>query len=297
MEPAGGAYNVELEIVADVAADIGEGPIWHDVDDTLIFVDSSIGRIYRLHRRTGVVTSIDVGTKIGAAIPRRRGGLVVSAGDGLLAVADDGSTRLLAPIERELAGHRMNDAKCDSRGRLWSGTFSMDFRRGAGGLYRIDPDLTSTKLLDGVWISNGLGWSPDESIFYYIDSGARGIDAFDYDIAAGTISNRRRFLSFPKAAGLPDGMAVDAEGCLWVALYLGGAVRRFAPDGRAIGAIDLPLARVTSCNFGGPDLDELYITTANQLIDDDGRPHEDHAGATYRCRPGVRGLPSHAFGG
>lgn len=289
--------DVELEIVADVAADLGEGPIWDDVEGALLFVDSTIGRIYRFIRRTGELTSVDVGTQIGAAIPRGSGGLVASAVDGVLVVGDDGSVSLIAPIERELTRHRMNDAKCDSRGRLWSGTFSLDYERGAGALYRVDRDLTATKMLDGVWIANGLGWSPDERTFYFTDSGARGIDAFDYDIEAGTISNRRRFLLFERTMGLADGMAVDAEGCLWVAFYLGGAIRRFAPDGRCIGVIELPVLRVTSCNFGGPDLDELYITTANQLIDDDGRPHEPHAGATYRCHPGVRGLPSYSFGG
>ncbi|WP_336965299.1 SMP-30/gluconolactonase/LRE family protein [Sphingobium aquiterrae] len=290
------ALDVTLELVADVAADIGEGPIWDDQTGTLIFVDSTIGRIYRLDPSSGALTSIDAGQEIGAAIPRRSGGLVASGRDGLLAVGDDGSIELLVPIEKDL-DHRMNDAKCDARGRLWSGTFSMAFERGAGSLYRVGAGLEPNKMLGDVFVSNGMGWSPDDSIFYYVDTGARAIDAFDYDIETGEISNRRRFLDIPRPAGLPDGMAVDAEGCLWVALYLGGAVRRFSPEGVCLGAISLPMARVTSCNFGGPQLEELYITTANQLIHDDGRPHEPHAGATYRCRPGVRGLPSHRFAG
>lgn len=288
--------QVELECVADVAADIGEGPIWDDHTGTLIFVDSTIGRIYRLDPVTGLLTSIEVGQQIGAAIPRRSGGLVASGQDGLLAVDDHGTVELLVSVEKNL-NHRMNDAKCDSRGRLWSGTFSLAFERGAGSLYRIDADGTLTRAFGDVFVSNGLGWSPDERTFYYIDTGARGVDAFDYDIENGAISNRRRLITLERSEGIPDGMALDAEGCLWVALYLGGAVRRFSPEGECLGAITLPVARVTSCNFGGPDLDELYITTANQLIHDDGRPHEPHAGATYRCKPGVSGLPSHRFAG
>ena len=288
--------DVTLEIVADIAADIGEGPVWDQTTATLTFVDSSIGRIYRLDPANGALAHIDAGQAIGTAIPRLGGGLVASARDGLLAVDDDGDVDLLVPIEPNLA-NRMNDAKCDSRGRLWSGTFSLAFERGAGSLYRIDPDLTVTKALDGVFISNGLGWSPDERTFYYVDTGTRTVDAFDYDIATGAIAGRRRLIAFDRPMGLPDGLTVDAEGCLWVACYLGGAVRRFSPAGECIGAITVPVARVTSCTFGGAGLDELYVTTANQAIHDDGRPHEPHAGATYRCRPGTTGLPSHRFAG
>ena len=287
---------VDLKIIANVSADVGEGPIWDDETETMIFVDSTAGLIYRISHATAELTSMGLGQMVGAAIPRRCGGLVACASDGLLSVEDNGSVSLLIPIEEDLS-HRMNDAKCDSHGRLWSGTFSLTFEKGAGALYRIDPDLAVTKVFGDVTISNGLGWSPDEKTFYFVDTGKRGIDAFDYDIETGEVSNRRRFVDIERSGGLPDGIAVDSEGCLWVALYYGGAVRRYSATGKCVGKITLPVARVTSCNFGGPNLDLLYITTANHLLDDDGKPHENNAGATFCCRPGVTGLRSHRFAG
>ena len=289
--------NAGLEIAADVAADLGEGPIWDDETGTLLFVDSTIGRIYRLTPMSGTLSRLEVGQQIGVAIPRKRGGLAVSARDGLMSVDDMGHGSLLVPIEQGREDLRMNDAKCDSRGRLWSGTFSLKFERKAGALYRVDEELAQTRVQDGVSISNGIAWSPDETTMYYVDTATRGIDMFDYDVATGSATDRRRFVEIDRAFGLPDGITVDAEGHVWVALYLGGVVRRYHPDGRWVAQVTLPVARVTSCGFGGPDLDDLYITSANQALVDDGRPHEPHAGALFRCRPGVRGLPTHRFAG
>jgi sugar lactone lactonase YvrE len=220
--------NANLEIAADVAADLGEGPIWDDETATLLFVDSTIGRIYRLNPESGTLRSVEVGQQIGAALPRRRGGLVVSAGDGLISVEDTGDVSLLVPIEDDRKDHRLNDAKCDSRGRLWSGTFSLSFVRGAGALYRVDQDLTLTRVAEGISISNGIAWSPDETTMYHVDTPTRGIDMLDYDIETGAATNRRRFVDIDRACGLPDGITVDAEGHVWVALYLGGAVRRYS---------------------------------------------------------------------
>jgi sugar lactone lactonase YvrE len=296
MTTRGSELGASLELVLDLHADIGEGPIWDD--GTLIFVDSTIGRVYRYEPGSGRLSSLEVGQQIGAAIPRRRGGLVVTSRDGLLSVDEPGGkVEPLVPIELDMPESRMNDAKCDSRGRLWSGTFSTKFVRKAGSLYRIDADLTLTRACPDIDISNGIAWSPDESRMYYVDTLARGVDVFDYDIDTGTTTNRRRFVDIERANGLPDGITVDAEGCVWVALYLGGAVRRYSPDGEWVATLTLPLARVTSCGFGGPALDDLYITTANHVILEDGRPHEPHAGGLFRCRPGVSGLPTHRFGG
>jgi sugar lactone lactonase YvrE len=149
----------------------------------------------------------------------------------------------------------------------------------------------------GIRVSNGIAWSPDEKLLYFNDTLSRGVDVFDYDIASGSLSNRRRFVEIERETGLPDGMAVDTEGCVWVALFHGGQVRRYSPYGAWIGVVSLPVARVTSCNFGGPDLEDLYITTADLKIHDDGKPHEQEAGFVFRCRPGVKGLPSYKFAG
>jgi sugar lactone lactonase YvrE len=286
-----------LEIVLDLRAQLGEGPIWDELSQRLIFVDSEAGAIYTLEPASKNLVEIKVSPQIGAAIPRRDGGFAVSSTDGLLSVQPTGEVVLLVPIERDRPHHRMNDAKCDSRGRMLSGTFSLKFERGAGALYRIDPDLTLTCLLPGVSVSNGIGWSPDERTLYFVDTSSRGIDAFDYDIETGAIANRRRFVQLAREEGFPDGLAVDAQGHVWLALYLGGAVRRYAPDGRLVAAVTLPVSGVTSCNFGGPDLTDLYITTARYGVPDDRLEKEPHAGALFRCRPGVAGLPSHRFAG
>jgi sugar lactone lactonase YvrE len=297
MSAAPDELNASLEIATDIAADIGEGPIWDEETGTLLFVDSTIGRIYRLDPTSGTLCSLEVGQQIGAAIPRRKGGLSVSARDGLMSIEEGGEVRLLVPIEFDHKDRRMNDAKCDSHGRLWSGTFSLTFAREAGSLYRVDQDLALTRVQDRVSISNGIAWSPDEATLYYVDTASRGIDMFDYDLTTGVATNRRRFVDIDRADGLPDGITVDQDGHVWVALYLGGVVRRYDPSGRWVGKVTMPIARVTSCGFGGPQLDDLYITSANHIIVDDGRPHEPHAGALFRCHPGVRGLPTHRFAG
>lgn len=291
-------YTDRLEIALAIKTDLGEGPIWDAAAKRLVFVDCNRGSIHRFDPVQDQVSTIDVGKTIGVAIPRSRGGFVVSTAEGLLAVGDrPADTSLLVPIESDLPRNRMNDGKCDSRGRLWSGTFSTLFERGAGSLYRIDPDLSLSRAVEGIRVSNGIAWSPDESLLYFNDTLSGGIDVFNYDIDTGSVSHRRRLVEIDRAEGLPDGMAVDVQGCIWVALFRGGQVRRYSPAGTLIGVISLPVARVTSCNFGGPDLSDLYITTADLILNDDGRPHQPEAGFLFRCRPGVKGLPSYAFAG
>lgn len=289
-------YSVTLCAVLEVNYDLGEAPIWDAATGTLIFVDCHFGHIHRWSPETGAIETREVDQTIGAALPCQTGGLVATSKNGLLFIGDNGPPDLIAPIETDLPGNRMNDAKCDSRGRLWSGTFSTVFERGAGSLYRIDPNLSVTRAVTGIRVSNGIAWNGSETLMYFNDTMSRGIDVFDYDIDRGTLSNPRRFVGIDRQDGLPDGMAVDSEGCVWVALFFGSAVRRYSPKGELIGVVSVPASRVTSCNFGGPDLSDLYITTADFTLKDDGRPHEVQAGHVFRCRPGVQGLPSHPFG-
>lgn len=291
-------YTDGLEVALAIKTDLGEGPIWDAETNRLIFVDCNRGHIHRFDPADNNVSTIDVGRTIGVAIPRSRGGFVVSTADGLMAVGEgETEASLLVPIERELPGNRMNDGKCDSRGRLWCGTFSTRFERGAGSLYRIDADLSLSRVVEQVRVSNGIAWSPDDRLLYFNDTLSRGMDVFDYNIEDGSVSNGRRFVGIDREVGLPDGMCVDTEGCIWVALFHGGVVRRYSPEGVLVGTISLPVARVTSCNFGGSDLGDLYITTADLKLHDDGRPHEPQAGFVFRCRPGVTGLPSYSFAG
>ncbi|MCX4149981.1 MULTISPECIES: SMP-30/gluconolactonase/LRE family protein [Paraburkholderia] len=291
-------YSSTLEVVFNPKMEVGEGPIWDDATSTLLFVESFNGAVHRYDPMTGKLLVHYLNQPVGIAIPRKRGGLVVSARDGLLSVQEnDPDADLLVPLEFEKRGNRMNDAKCDSLGRLWSGTFSTTFEPKAGSLYCIDPNYSVTKAAEGVYISNGIAWSPDETKMYYADTAKRGVDVFDYDIHTGGISNRRRFVNIDRADGLPDGMATDAQGYLWVALYCGGVVRRYSPEGEWVGTVTLPVAGVTSCGFGGKDLQDLYITTANHLPAHTGLIPEPGAGALFRCRPGIAGMPVYPFGG
>jgi sugar lactone lactonase YvrE len=170
-------------------------------------------------------------------------------------------------------------------------------RRPLGSLYRLDANRGLTRVLTGVTISNGLGWSPDGRTMYYIDSATHRIDAFDFEPETGSVSGRRRLVELPEGWGLPDGMTVDEEGFLWVAFWGGSAVRRIAPDGQVALVVELPVSLVTSCAFGGDDLADLYVTSARTELSGTQLRQQPHAGALFRIRPDVRGLPDHPFAG
>ena len=190
---------------------------------------------------------------------------------------------------------RMNDGKVDPSGRFWAGSMATDEHAGAGTLYRLDPDRSVTPMLDGLTISNGLDWSDDRRTMYYIDTGTGRVDRFAYDDVEGAISDRQPLVTIAAADGFPDGMTLDAEGFLWVALFDGWGVNRYAPDGRLDRRIELPAQQVTSVTFGGPDYAELYITTGQEGFPPGGRPDQPHAGGVFRCDPGVRGRPANRF--
>jgi sugar lactone lactonase YvrE len=270
-------------------ATLGEGPVWDGQDQALYWVDIPDGRVHRMDAG-GSLTSWDVGQPVGAVVPRASGGLVVAVRDGFMALDPaSGELAMLAAVEQDRPENRMNDGACDRAGRFYAGTMADDERPAAGALYRLDLDLRVTMLLTGVGISNGIGWSPDERLMYYIDSHAHRVDVFDYDPATGAIDGRRPFAAVGQGDVVPDGLTVDADGGVWVAVWGGYALLRHDPGGRMRQALELPAARVTSCVFGDPGLDRLYITTA-------AGPASD-GGALFACEPGVTGQPSHPFRG
>ena len=268
---------------------LGEGPVWDARDQSLYWVDIPESRVHQI-AADGSLSSWDTGQPVGTVVPRAGGGLAVAVRDGFMALDPvSGTLTTLAEVERDQPGNRMNDGACDRAGRFYAGTMALDETPEAGALYRLDPDLGVTRLLTGVGISNGIGWSPDERLMYYIDSQVHRVDVFDYDPATGEIDGRRPFAAVGEGGVVPDGLTVDADGAVWVAVWGGYAVLHHDPGGNVIEAVNLPAARVSSCVFGGPDLDRLYITTA-------AGPGES-AGALFVCEPGVTGQPSHPFRG
>ena len=283
-----------------VRASVGEGPHWDGASRTLWQVDLTAGRVLRLDSLGEVVTSFVVGQDVGAVLPRAGGGggLVLPIRDGVAVAGEDGDgLAITAPIEGDRPSMRMNDAKCDPMGRLFTGTVAYDFAPGAGTLYRVDADWSWRAVVDGLTISNGMGWSPDATRMYFIDSPTQGVDVFDYDVETGSLGGRRRLVDIAAEDGVPDGMTVDADGNLWVACFEGGAVRCYSPEGARLEVVSLPVRQVTSCAFGGPGLADLFITSACYGLTDEQQRAQPLAGATFVCRPGVAGLPSVPFAG
>jgi sugar lactone lactonase YvrE len=282
---------VRAEQVTDPVAYHGEGPVWSERWGGLRWVDMLAGDILSLVA-DGTINRRHVGSVAAAIRPRRRGGAVIGVERGFALEEADGEIRHLDELWSD-ANVRMNEGGCDPDGRFYCGSMAYDQRPGAGALYRLDPDGSVHVVLENVTISNGLEWSPDGSRAYYNDSPTHRIDIFDYDGESG-LSGWRPFAEVPAEAGLPDGLTVDEEGGVWVALYGGGSVRRYTPDGMLDEVIEVPAKQVTACTFGGSGLDQLFITTSRE----DLKPGEDPlAGSLFRTAVGVAGMPVREFVG
>ncbi|KUM81123.1 SMP-30/gluconolactonase/LRE family protein [Streptomyces sp. ISL-22] len=246
------------EVAVRAEAELGEGPTWDPERGRLIWIDILGSRIHTYDPVSGARTVRTTPQHIGAVKPRTGGGLVLNLRDGVGLLDADDTFRWLH--HEPVPGRRANDAAVAPDGSLWAGTMRYDEAPGGGTLSRITGDGSVEVILDDVAVSNGTGWSPDGRLMYYIDSPTRRIDVFDY--ADGRAVNRRPLVEIEEGAGFPDGLTVDADGCVWVALWEGAAVRRYTPAGELDRVIPLPVPRVTACAFAGPGLTDLYITTA-----------------------------------
>jgi sugar lactone lactonase YvrE len=294
----GRSASAGVEVFADLRADVGEAPHWDERSRTLLFVDLTGGTVFRYDQSGVRLGSFSVGQEVGAVVPRRGGGLVLAVRDGIAVATESGEgLELAAPVERDIPGNRMNDAKCDPAGRLLAGTMAFDLSPQSAALYRVEPDWSFAQIVPDATQSNGIAWSPSGSRMYFIDSATHGVDVFDYDVDTGSAGNRRRLVTIDPAHGIPDGMAADDKGNLWVACFGGAAVRCFSPGGALLDEIFFPVTQVTSCAFGGSELADLYVTSAAYRLSDDQLTKEPHAGATFVCRPGAVGMPASPFAG
>ena len=289
---------MRIDLALDVKADLGEGPIWDARLGRLLFVDIMRGEVHTFDPANGDHAIFEMGQPVGAVTPTTGGDWVAAARDGFFRVNPaTGATSLLAMVEADRPGNRMNDGYCDPQGRFWAGTMSMTHDRDAGALYRLDPNGQVTQMLSPVTISNGIDWSPDGSRVYYVDTGTARIDVFDFDAEHGTLLNRRPLVEIAPEHGKPDGLIVDEEGFIWLALWGGGAIHRYAPDGTLDRAVPMPVSHLTKCAFGGPDLADLYVTSASTALSADERAASPHAGSLFRLQPGVKGRPARLFKG
>ncbi|MBI4932543.1 MAG: SMP-30/gluconolactonase/LRE family protein [Actinobacteria bacterium] len=280
------------------AAELGEGVRWDARRDELLWVDILRGLVFRANvlddGSLQPVHTYELPMPVGAIAPvHGDDGWLLAAGRGFVHLAPDGTHRAIA--EAAPAGARMNDAACDPQGRCWAGSLADDHHAGGGSLYRLDRDGTVHQMLDGLTIPNGIGWSLDGNTMYLIDSVPRRVYAFDFDGPRGAIENQREFIAVPDDVGGPDGLTVDAHGHLWIAVYGGGQVRRYDPDGRLVDVLRVPAVQSTCAAFGGVGLHRLYVTTATEFWTDEQRRADPAAGLVYRLDTDAVGVPAAPF--
>ncbi len=284
----------EAELVLDVQAKLGEGPSWDERTQELLWVDIEGFKLHRYNPATGEDAVIDVGEHIGAVVPYTADEVIAALFSGFYRIhLQTGEKIAIHDPEEGRPGNRFNDGKCDPYGRFIAGTMSLSDEKKAGALYSMDTSGNVRLLLSEVSTSNGLAWSADRRLFYYIDTPTLTIRAFDYDIEDGSIENARVIAEVDDADGFPDGMTIDEEGMLWVARWGGRRVSRIDPvTGEVVAEVQVAADNVTSCVFGGADLDELYITTARG----EHEPNDGTLdGGLFRVRPGVKGTRTVAY--
>jgi L-arabinonolactonase len=290
--------GTEVHCVVEQVDTLGESPVWSEEEQSLYWVDIVGCRVRRFSPSSGERRDWPIPMEVGALALRASGGAVLALRSGFAFLDfDSGNLTSLVDPEEDLPNNRFNDGACDRMGRFWAGTLHDAEVEPLGSLYRLDADFSCTKMVSAVIISNGLGWSPDNRTMYFTDSGLGKIDAFDYDLATGNISQRRTFAKVNPEDGIPDGLAVDSEGYVWAALWDGWSIRRYAADGSLDRVLELPAQRPTSCAFGGPDLATLFVTSAADGLGVAELQAGPLAGSVFALEPGVRGLPEPLFAG
>jgi L-arabinonolactonase len=288
---------VDVEVAVNSMDILGEGPVWSRQENALYWVDIDRQLLQRLNPNTGERKMWKMHSNIGSFALRPSGHPLVALRDGFFFYdLDTSKTRFLGDPEDDLPYTRFNDGKCDRMGRFWAGTMDEESPKKRAALYCLSPDRTYTKMIDHIGISNGLGWSPDNSVFYYTDSVDHTIYAYDFNLTMGTISNPRVFARTPNEY-VPDGLTVDKDGFVWSANWDGWKVIRYTPDGKIDMEILLPVQRPTSCTFGGPNMDQLFITSARIDLDVTALEKQPLAGSVFVIQTQSEGIAEPFFNG
>jgi len=285
----------QVTCVADTQAVLGEGPVWVEREQALYWVDIQSSKVFRLH--DGDVRHWQTPMRVCSLAPRAKGGFVAGTEDGIFFVdLDSGRFEPIADPEADRPGNRFNDGKVDRAGRFWAGTMDDQEREAAGTLYRLDADLRCLAIDDGYRITNGPAFSPDGRRMYHSDTARQVTYVFDVD-EAGNAANRREFARFTVADGFPDGMTIDAEGCLWIAFWGGWCLRRYSPDAELLQKLELPAGQITSCAFGGEGLRTLFITSARRGLKGTELARQPFSGGLFAAQVGVAGIAEVPFAG
>ena len=287
-----------IEAIDEAPLECGEGPMWDAAAQRLLWTDALGEAVYVRDGATEQTSVLTTDLQAGSIVLHRDGPLVLATGVGLRSWHGPGDVRDVATAAQGRAMDHLNDAIADPAGRVFTGqeVYSDDEPYEPGFLFQVDLGGTAHVVEEGLSIANGMGFSPDHATFYLVDSPIRTIYAYDYDVATGAISGRRTLVTLDAEEGLPDGLTVDEHGFIWVARWFGGGISRFDPDGVLERRIELPVAQTSSLMFGGPDLDELFVTSAavdwRSPLAPPGHDYTvPRGGASFRIRPGVRGLP------
>jgi sugar lactone lactonase YvrE len=286
------------EVVSGIKCELGEGPLWDASKNRICWVDILNGKIHEWSPATETSNTLSVGQMIGTMALCEDGNYIAALKDGLGFVnRKTGKVKMITNPEEDVPENRFNDGKCDPAGRFWAGTMPISEDRASGSLYMLDSSKTCIKKEIDISISNGLAWSLDHKVLYYIDTPTLKVVAYDYDNEDGVISNKRAVITIPKEEGFPDGMTIDSEGMLWIAHWGGWQITRWDPNtGKKLFAFKLPVSNVTSCTFGGKTMKDIYITSARKGLSNGELAKQPLAGSLFVIREsGFEGLPAYRF--
>lgn len=290
----------KVELMVNAKAHLGEGPVWDPITEQLYWVDILAETVFLYNPKTKENREIKVNQMIGALALRESGGIILAMKNGFYSLnLETEKLEFISSPEPTKKSNRFNDGKCDGMGRFWAGTMELDGKEGEGSLYVLETDYSVKKKLGHLSISNGLAWSPDQNYFYFIDTPTKSVVRYDFDKLSGDIANGKKVIDFSTQTGFPDGMTIDSEGMLWIAHWGGSKVSRWNPStGEQLEVVSIPEAwNITSCTFGGKDLNELYITTARKDMSEKQLEQYPLSGALFRMKTDVNGLKTSFYKG